>query len=268
MELKDYIAEKVEVENYKENCAILGPGKLRFCILNDAKEIAKFYDTYNGSRSKMHPLSYERVNEYLDKGFVLVGARYDGELIASTVSRQFPENYPYFTLPIKEVKGPIYTLGGLYVRPDFQGHGIATKLSRLAIKGTAEFGCDTGKVVGIGYEVSYDNKRSLAALSQQGNLIGIYYDKNKQEGLSVMLYRPFFNYPVQMERNPEIKLIKDDETTSLQNLNQALIYMGRHKDVGGVTKGIRTLDDGNVVYTSVLNNTVDTVTKPVFCYER
>ena len=261
MELKDYIAECVEDENRHETNK-----KLRFFLPTSADRIVKLYNTYDGSKSMMHPLDHERVYEYLSKGFTFVGAKSDNELVGIAVSRQFPENYPYFTLPRGEQKGPVYTLGGLYVRPDFQGKGIATKLTRMAIQGTENFGWQTSEAVGIGYEVSYNNKKSLNTLSYQGNYIGYYFDKYKKEGLSILLYRPF-NHPALKVNCQQIKLT-DDETTSLQNLKRGLIYMGHQKMVGGTTEIVRTLEDGNVVTTRVINHTVDTATEPVFSFEK
>ena len=261
MELKDYVAERVEQVN-----DTLKTKKLRFFLPTSTDKIVKLYKTYQGSTSKMHPLNKERVNEYLDKGFPFVGVEHENELVGIAVSRQFPKNYPYFTLPRDENKGPIYTLGGLYVRPDFQGQGIATKLSKIAIQGTEKFGKETGKAVGIGFEISYDNEKSLNTLSWQGNYIGYYNDQKRQEGLSILLYRPF-NHQALKVAHPVINLTKD-ETTSLQNLRQGLTYMGRQNNVGGVTETINTLDDGNVVTSHVINYTVDTVTSPAFCFEK
>ncbi len=261
MELKDFLGGYVEKANN-----IVQSQKLRFFLPTSTDKIVKLYDTYNGSKRKMHPLNADRVNEYLEKGFAFVGAKYDDELIGITVSREFPTDYPYFTLPYHEQKGAVYTLGGLYVRPDFQGKGIAGKLSHIAINGTEDFGRQTGKAVGIGYEVSYDNKKSLKTLIQQGNYIGYYYDKNHQEGLSLLLYRPFHHDPISM-RSLKINLNKN-ETSSLRNLNHALTYMGAQKHVGGTTRIVQPLEDGNVVTTRVVNSTVDTITKPVFHFEK
>jgi|GEM_PF-2946203 len=261
MELKDYVNECVEMENRSVKSS-----KLRFFLPTSTERIVKLYNTYNGDKSKMHPLDSARVDEYLEKGFAFVGAKYNNELIGIAVSRQFPENYPYFTLPRSEQKGPVYTLGGLYVRPDFQGKGIATKLSRIAIHGTENFGWETRKAVGIGYEVSYDNERSLNTLTHQGNFIGYYFDKDKKEGLSILLYRPFHHPALKFDRS--IIKLTHDETTSLRNLKRGLTYMGRHQEIGGVNETIRTLDDGNVVTTRVINHTVDTVTEPVFSFEK
>lgn len=261
MDLKDFLAECVEKENINKKNK-----KLKYFLPTSIDKIVKLYKTYNGSKSKMHPLDYARVSEYLDKGFAFVGAKCDDELVGITVSRQFPENYPYFALPKNEVKGEIYTLGGLYVHPDFQGQGIATKLSHIAVNGTENFGRKTGKAVGIGYEVSYDNEKSLNTLSKQGNYIGYYYDKNQQEGLSILLYRPFCHQALKINHGT-IKLSKD-EASSFQNLNHGLISMGFQKDVGGITKRVHILDDGNEVTTCVINNTVDTVTEPLFYFEK
>lgn len=261
MNLKDYVEEQIENENQ-----ILGTKKLKYFSPTSTDKIVKLYQTYTGSTSKMHPLNHERVNEYLNQGFAFVGVEHEEELVGITVTRQFPENYPYFVLPRNEKKGPIYTLGGLYVRPDFQGQGIASKLSKIAIQGTEKFAKETGKAVGIGYEVSYDNQRSLNTLSWQGNYIGYYNDKNGQEGLSILLYRPFHDQPVKVNRSV-IKLTKD-ETTSLQNLKEGLMCMGRHEKIGGLTEASRTLDDGNVVTTCVINQTADTITEPAFCFEK
>lgn len=261
MELKDYVAENIDQIN-----ANLANNKLRFFLPTSTDKIANLYKTYQGSTSKMHPLNEERVDEYLTKGFPFVGVKHENELVAIAVSRQFPVNYPYFTLPRNEDKGPIYTLGGLYVRPDFQGKGIATKLSKIAIQGTEKFGKETGKAVGIGFEISYDNEKSLNTLAGQGNYIGYYNDQKGQEGLSILLYRPF-KHPALKVARPVIKLTKD-ETTSLQNLSQGLNHMGHLKNVDGVTETINTLDDGNVVTTRVINYTVDTVASPAFCFEK
>ena len=261
MNLKDYVEEQVEKENQ-----ISGTKKLRFFSPTSSEKIVKLYKTYTGSRAKMHPLNTKRVNEFLDQGFAFVGVEHEKELVGITVTRQFPENYPYFTLPANEKKGTIYTLGGLYVRPDFQGRGLATKLSKIAIQGTEKFAKETGKAVGIGYEVSYDNEKSLNTLSWQGNYIGYYNDAKGQEGLSVLLYRPFLDEPVQMERTT-IKLPKN-ERIALKNLSEGLTYMGRQADVGGVTETKRELEDGNVVTTCVINRTVNTVTPPAFSFEK
>ena len=126
MNLRDYVAARMEMENKN-----LKNPNLRFETPSTADEIVNLYRTYDGMRRHMRALSPDKVQEYLDKGYAFVGAYYDKELAGIAVSKQLPNDYPYFTLPKEEEKGNIYTLGGLYVRPDFQGMGIASKLSRI-----------------------------------------------------------------------------------------------------------------------------------------
>lgn len=257
MNLRDYINSRME----EENRTIKNP-QLRFAEPQTAEEIVALYRTYDGLRRKMRPLNEEKVHEYLDKGFAFAGAYYDKQLAGVVVSKQFPENYPYFTLPKEEEQGEVYTLGGLFVRPDFQGFGIASRLSKIITQGTENFGKETGGAVGIGYEVSYDNQGSLKILSQFGNYIGTYEDKEGEEGLSVMLYRPFGHEPVKIDR-PTIELSQDQDASRI-SLTEGLQYIGSQEGVGGVSEIIRPLENGNEVTSLILNNTANTIPEPTF----
>lgn len=256
MNLRDYVAARMEIENRN-----LKNPNLRFETPSTADEIVNLYRTYDGMRRHMRALSPDKVQEYLDKGYAFVGAYYDKELAGIAVSKQLPNDYPYFTLPKEEEKGNIYTLGGLYVRPDFQGMGIASKLSRIVTKGTEAFGKETQEAVGMAYEVSYDNFGSLRILSQFGNYIGFYSDDIKEEGLTILLYRPYTHEAIQVDR-PNIQLTPNEDL-SLQHLTEGLTYLSEQEQIGGLTTTVRELDNA-IVTSSILNKTPDTVPAPTF----
>ena len=256
MNLKDYVAQRMEYENSQ-----LKNPNLRFESPSTAEEIVNLYRTYSGMKRHMRALSPDKVQEYLDRGYAFVGAYYDKELAGIAVSKQLPSDYPYFTLPKEEEKGNIYTLGGLYVRPDFQGMGIASKLSRIVTKATETFGKETQEAVGMGYEVSYDNFGSLRILSQYGNYIGFYSDDVKQEGLTILLYRPYTHETIQVDR-PNIQLTSDEDL-SLQNLTEGLSYLSEQVQIGGATTIVRELDNA-VVTSNILNKTPSTIPEPTF----
>ena len=257
MNLRDYVSERMEQENN-----LIKNRSLRFEMPSSPDEIVELYQTYAGMKRHMRALGPEKVQEYLDRGFAFVGAYYDRELAGIAVSKQLPEDYPYFTLPKDEERGNIYTLGGLYVRDDFQGLGIASKLSRIVTKGTEDFGRATKEAVGMAYEVSYDNYGSLKILSQQGNYVGFYADTPSEEGLTILLYRPFVNEAVRVDQ-PSIQLTQDADT-SLINLTNGLEYISQQEQIGGLTETQQLQDNGAMVKTLVLNKTPHTIPDPTF----
>ncbi len=257
MNLRDYVAERIDQEN-----SLIKNRNLRFEVPQSPDEIVELYRTYAGMKRHMRALSPEKVQEYMDRGFAFVGAYYDRELAGIAVSKQLPDDYPYFTLPRDEEKGNIYTLGGLYVRDDFQGLGIASKLSRIVTKGTEDFGRQTNEAVGMAYEVSYDNYGSLKILSQQGNYIGFYADTPSDEGLTILLYRPFNHNAVRVEQ-PSIQLTPDYDT-SLEHLTDGLTFMSQQEQIGGLTETVQEQDNGAMVKTLVLNKTPYTIPDPTF----
>lgn len=257
MNLRDYVAGRIDRENEK-----IKNSHLRFDTLEDVGEIAKLYRTYDGMKRQMRPLSLEKAQEYMDKGYAFVGAYMDKELAGIVVSKQLPEEYPYFTLPKDEQKGSIYTLGGLYVRPDFQGFGIASKLSKIITKGTEDYGKDTKEAVGMAYEVSYDNFGSLNILSKHGNYIGFYADSDGQEGLSILLYRPYAQEAVEVDR-PNIILTKDQDE-SLISLTNGLEHIANQKQIGGLTESIFEREDGSTVTSLIVDKTPLTIPEHTF----
>lgn len=257
MNLRDYVANRID----KENANLKNP-HLRFDIMQDTNEIAQLYRTFDGMKRQMRPLSPEKVNEYLEKGYAFVGAYMDKELAGIVVSKQLPEEYPYFTLPKNEEKGTIYTLGGLYVHPDHQGFGIASKLSKIITKGTEDYGKGTQEAVGMAYEVSYDNFGSLSILSKHGNYIGFYADSDGQEGLSILLYRPYVQEAIKVDK-PNI-ILNNDEQESLTNLTNGLNYMANQEQIGGLTETSFEREDGSILTTLVLDKTPLTIPEQTF----
>lgn len=262
MNLRDYVSARME----QENQLIKNPN-LRFETPQSSNEIVELYRTYSGMKRHMRALSKEKVEEYLEQGFAFVGAYYDRELAGIAVSKKLPEDYPYFTLPKDEEKGNIYTLGGLYVNPNFQGLGIASKLSRIVTKGTQDFARDTHEAVGMAYEVSYDNYGSLKILSQHGNYVGFYSDSTAegnmgQEGLTILMYRPFTHDAIKVDK-PNIVLTADEQT-STENLTDGLVYMSQQEQIGGLTSTVQEQADGVLVKTLVLDKTPYTIPDPTF----
>lgn len=258
MNLREYVQERMELENQR-----LKNPHLRFENPTSVNEIVELYRTYDGMKRHMRALEPEKVQEYLDNGYAFVGAYYDKQLAGIAISKQLPEDYPYFTLPKNEEKGNIYTLGGLYVRPGFQGLGIASRLSKIVTKGTEKFGKETNEAVGMAYEVSYDNFGSLRILSQHGNYIGFYTDNdNSKEGLTILLYRPYTHETVEVER-PNI-ILTPDEALSYDNLTQGLNFLSNQENIGGMSASVLKQEDGSLVETVVLDNTPNTLPDTTF----
>lgn len=258
MNLRDYVEARMEQENRQTKNRLL-----EFRSPETAQEIVEMYRTYGGIKRHMRALSPEKVQEYLDNGYAFVGAYYDKQLAGIAVSKQLPEDYPYFTLPRDEQKGNIYTLGGLYVRPDYQGLGIASKLSKIVTQGTEAFGRETKEAVGMAYEVSYDNFGSLKILSKHGNYVGFYSDESATEGLTILLYRPFTHDAVKIDR-PSIQLLPNDEALSMENLVEGLTYISEQEQIGGMNSTLLEQEDGDILKTWVLNNTPNTIPSPTF----
>lgn len=258
MNLRDYVEARMEQENRQAKNKLL-----KFRSPETAQEIVEMYRTYGGIKRHMRALSPEKVQEYLDNGYAFVGAYYDKQLAGIAVSKQLPEDYPYFTLPRDEQKGNIYTLGGLYVRPDYQGLGIASKLSKIVTQGTEAFGIETKEAVGMAYEVSYDNFGSLKILSKHGNYVGFYSDESATEGLTILLYRPFTHDAVKIDR-PSIQLLPNDEALSMENLAEGLTYISEQEQIGGMNSTLLEQENGDILKTWVLNNTPNTIPSPTF----
>jgi len=258
MNLRDYVAQQIE----EENRTIVNPN-LQFKLAQDPNEIVNLYRTYDGIKRHMRALSKDKVEEYMQNGYAFVGAYYDKKLAGIAVSKQLPENYPYFTLPKNEQKGNIYTLGGLYVNPKFQGLGMASKLGRVITTGTENFGKENPEeAVGMAYEVSYDNYGSLKILSKHGNYVGFYSDSGYQEGLTILMYRPFLHEAVKIDK-PNI-VLTPDEQTSMNNLTESLTQISNNQEIGGLTQFDNVLENESVVATMVLNNTPSTIPQPTF----
>ena len=256
MNLRDYVSNRMANEN-----ARIKNSKLSFDTPSSVDEIVNLYRTYDGMKRHMRALSPEKVQEYLDKGYAFVGAYYDKELAGIAVSKELPTDYPYFTLPKEEEKGSVFTLGGLYVRSEFQGMGLASKLSRIVTQGTEQYATESNNVVGMAYEVSYDNFGSLRILSQYGNYIGFYSDNTKQEGLTILLYRPYLHDPIKVDR-PNIQLTYDEES-SLQSLTDGLNYLSQQEQIGGAITTVREVDNA-VVTSNILNRTPSTIPETTF----
>ena len=257
MNLKEYVAKRID----KENEIIKNP-RLRFDTLQSADEIVSLYRTYDGMKRHMRALSEDKVNEYFEQGYAFVGAYMDKELAGIAVSKQLPEEYPYFTLPKDAEKGVIHTLGGLYVRPDYQGFGIASKLSGIITKGTEDYGKETGQSVGMAYEIAYDNFGSLSILSKHGNYIGYYADSKGDEGLTILLYRPYTQDAIKVDK-PNI-VLTSSEQDSLTSLNDGIKYIANQDQIGGMTETNLELDNGSIVTSLITNKTPLTIPEPTF----
>ena len=257
MDLREYVARRID----KENSNVKSP-LLRFDNIEKAEDIVNLYRTFDGMKRHMRALSPEKVNEYMEQGYAFVGAYMDKELAGIAVSKQLPTEYPYFTLPKNESQGDIYTLGGLYVRPDFQGFGIASKLSKIVTKGTEDFGKETGSAVGMAYEVAYDNFGSLSILSKHGNYIGYYADSTGQEGLTILLYKPYEQEAIKVDK-PNI-VLTSNEQDSLISLTNGLVHMANQEQIGGLSQTKLELDNGSVVTSLVLDKTPLTIPEQTF----
>lgn len=259
MELRNYVERRIE----QANKLIAKNKHIEFAPTYNAGQIVDIYRTYNGLRRRMRPLNEEQVEEYLQKGYSFVGAYYDKELAGIVVSKKLPENYPLFHLPKNDKQGDVFTLGGLYVKSEFEGLGLASKLSRIATSGTKDYGIATKETVGMAYEVSYDNFGSLKILSNHGNYVGFYYDELGKEGLSILLYKPFLQEAVSVD-SPSIKLDASNEEFSKQSLESALYSMAKDDRIGGVTNYSTELTQDNTAYLTVINSTPNTVPEETF----
>lgn len=259
MNLRNYVQARLEKENSR-----LHNSHLSFEMPKTAGEIIDFYRAYDGLKRQMRPLSAEQVEAYLDKGYAFVGAYYDKQLAGIVASKQLPENYPYFHTPKSEPEGNIYTLGGIYVKKGLEGLGIASKLSNIITKGTEQFGKETGDAVGMAYEVSYDNYGSLKIMSRQGNYIGFYSDTSGEEGLSILLYRPFTHEAVNVQNRPNIQ-ITQDEDFSKASLFNALENLASNPEINGYQTYNEVVGSpDNIVTTHVLNNVPNTLPQEPF----
>lgn len=265
MNLRNYVQARLEEENRRlkfEN------DHVEFQTPKTAGEIIDFYRTYDGLKRQMRPLSAEQVEEYLEKGYAFVGAYYDKQLAGIVASKKLPDNYPYFHLPKSEPNGDIYTLGGIYVKKGLGGLGIASRLSNIITQGTQKFGQETGDAVGMAYEVSYDNSGSLKIMSRQGNYVGFYSDTSGQEGLSVLLYRPFTHEAIEIPNRPDIQIVTQDETISKANLFNALETLASNPEIGGYQTYNEVVgSEENIVTTHVLNNVPDMLPQAPFSFQ-
>ena len=259
MDLRKFVERRIE----KENKLIVNNKHIEFAPTYNAGQIVDIYRTYNGLRRQMRPLNEQQVEEYLQKGYAFVGAYYDKELAGIVVSKKLPEDYPFFHLPKNDKQGDVYTLGGLYVKKEYEGLGLASKLSRIITTGTKDYGITTKETVGMAYEVSFDNFGSLKILSNHGNYVGFYHDEAWKEGLSILLYKPFLQEAINVE-NPGIKLDASDETFSKQSLENALNIMASDSKIGGVTNYTTQLSEDNIVYSTVINSTPNTIPEETF----
>lgn len=264
MNLREYLQQRSEMENARRD--LRDNAHLSFATPQTAGEIIDFYRTYNGLKRQMRPLSAEQVETYLAKGYAFVGAYYDHQLAGIVASKQLPENYPYFHLPQSEPQGQIYSLGGIYVDPRVSGMGIASRLSNIVTEGTQQFARETdANIAGLGIEVSYDNYGSLKIMSRQGNYIGFYSDTSGQEGLSILLYRPFTHDAINIAERPTIDLVSTDEELSRASLFGALETMAANPEIGGYqTINQAVGEEGNIVTTHILNNVANTMPQPTF----
>ena len=259
MNLRGYVERRIE----EENKLIVNNKHIEFAPTYDAGQIVDIYRTYNGLRRQMRPLNEEQVETYLKNGYAFVGAYYDKELAGIVVSKKLPENYPFFHLPKNEQQGDVYTLGGLYVKKEYEGLGLASKLSRIITNGTKDYGVETQETVGMAYEISYDNFGSLKVLSKHGNYVGFYHDGFKEEGLSILLYKPFLHEAVSVE-DPSIKLVSTNEEFSKISLENALNQMSQDERIGGVTNYETEISEGNTVYSTVIDQTPNTIPTETF----
>ena len=259
MDLRNFVQARLEEENSR-----LKNGHIQFEMPKTAGEIIDFYRAYDGLKRQMRPLSAQQVEEYLQKGYAFVGAYYDKQLAGIVASKQFPENYPYFHPPKSEPDGNIYTLVGIYVKKGLEGMGIASKLSNIITQGTERFGQQTGNAVGMAYEVSYDNYGSLKIMSGQGNYVGFYSDTSGEEGLSILLYRPFTHDAVNVQNRHSIPITQDEET-SKTNLFNALETLASNPEIGGYqTYSEMVGSEDNIVTTHILNNVPNTLPQAPF----
>lgn len=261
MNLKDYFQQKMEEENR------LYGSKIRYREPKTPGEIVDLYRTYGGLQRQMRALNSDQVEEYMAKGFAFAGAYDDRKLVGIVASKEFPENYPYFHLPKNEVQGRVSTLGGLYVDKDHTGLGIASKLSTIASQATRDFALNEENApVGMAYEVSFDNTGSLRVLGKQGHFVGYYSDTAFKEGLSLLLYKPFMQNPVEIEK-PNI-VLTDNEQESQINLAYGFEQIAAQPQVGGFEVYTHDVGEGNIVITNVLNTTPRTIPEQTFEVEQ
>ena len=259
MNLRNFVEARLEQENRRTKNS-----HLSFEVPKTAGEIIDFYRAYDGLKRQMRPLSAEQVEEYLEKGYAFVGAYYDKQLAGIVASKQFPENYPYFHLPKNEPQGNIYTLGGIYVQKGLEGLGIASKLSNIITQGTEQFGKQTGEAVGMAYEVSYDNYGSLKIMSGQGNYVGFYSDTSGDEGLSILLYKPFTHEAIKIADRPNIQITQDEEFSKASLFN-ALETIAANPEIGGYETYHEVVGrEDNIVTTHVLNSVPNTLPQSTF----
>lgn len=262
MNLKDYFQQKMEEENRLSQNA-----HIRYREPKTPGEIVDLYRKYDGLQRQMRALNSDQVEEYMAKGYAFAGAYDDRELVGIVASKEFPENYPYFHLPKNEVQGKVSTLGGLYVDKNHTGLGIASHLSYIASQATRDYGVNEENApVGMAYEVSYDNTGSLRVLGKQGHFVGYYSDTAFKEGLSLLLYKPFMQTPVEIVK-PNI-LLTDNEQESQINLAQGFEEIAAQPQIGGFEVYTHEIGEGNIVTTNVLNTTPRTVPEQTFEVEQ
>jgi len=262
MNLNDYVQQRMEAEN-----RLLNGSDLTFKQPKTPGEIVDLYRTYKGLTRQMRPLNEQQVEEYMSKGYSFIGAYMNNKLAGVSVSKEFPENYPLFHLPKSEGDGRVSTLGGLYVSKNFNGLGLASNLSKITTEATEQFGKnEPGAPIGMAYEISYDNPGSLKVLSRQGNFVGYYSDAQGQEGLSLLLYRPFNQSPVEIDK-PSIVLTKD-ETASQINVVDGFMHIANQPQIGGFEVYKHELSDGNIVTTNILNTTPNTLPDQTTIFEQ
>ncbi|MBQ3048286.1 MAG: GNAT family N-acetyltransferase [Clostridia bacterium] len=262
MNLKDYVQQRMEEEN-----RALVNSDFSFRSPKTAGEIVDFYRTYRGLTRQMRPLNDQQVEEYLSKGYQFIGAYYNDRLTGISVSKEFPEGYPYFYLPKDEVQGRVSTLGGLYVSPEFGGLGLASRLSSITTQATEQYGKnEPGAPVGMAYEVSYDNPGSLKILNRLGNFVGYYSDSDSKEGLSLLLYRPFIQQPVTVE-SPSIVLTRDEQDSQI-SVTSGFQQIATQSQIGGFETYTHQFEDGSVATTNILNKTPNTIDDPAITIEQ
>ena len=258
MNLREYMQQRLEEEN-----RLLSDTSVRYEQPKTAGEIVDLYRKYDGLLRQMRALNSDQVEEYLAKGFAFAGAYVDSQLVGIAASKELPQNYPFFHLPKNETQGKVSTLRGLFVNKNFNGLGIASKLSTIVTQATEQYAThEQNTPVGMAYEISYDNPGSLRVLSRQGNFVGYYNDSEAKEGLSVLLYKPFIDKPVEIEQ-PNI-LLTANEQISQSNLAQSFEEMACQTGVDGFTTYTHDIGEGNIVTTRILNYTPVTTAEHTF----